>query len=187
MKRSWVGVGAVVVVAAGLAFWLARSGGERVSIDLVQEFPNAKTKRPTAEVFSVVDATISGVTRKSIFTKDPSRVAWHFTVPQDAWLRVSLGIQEQGWTMPGDGVVFQIVITDGKASEELLRLRVNPYQEPSDREWKDLTLDLSPHAGESVDLIFNTLASADPAPGQPFKDDRNGDFALWGAPRVVVK
>ncbi|HUL74521.1 MAG TPA: hypothetical protein VLT86_15540 [Vicinamibacterales bacterium] len=187
MKRSWIGVGAVVLVAAALAFWLARSGGERVAIDLVQEFPTATIKRPTPDVFSVVDATINGVTKKSLFTKDPSRVGWHFTVPQDAWLRVSLGVQEPGWTMPGDGVVFQIGITDGKTYEELLRLRVNPYSEPSDRQWKDLTLDLSPHAGESVDLIFNTLASPDPAPGQPPKDDRNGDLALWGAPRVVVK
>jgi len=187
MKRSWIGTIVVVVVAAGFALWLLRSGGERVSIDLVQEFPTAKIKRPTPDVFSIVDASINGVTKKSIFTKDPSRVGWHFTVPEDAWLKVSIGVEEQGWTMPGDGVVFQIGVVSGKNYEELLRLRVNPYSEASDRQWKDLTLDLSPHSGEDIDLVFNTLSSPDPAPGQPPKDDRNGDLALWGAPRVVVK
>ncbi len=187
MKRSWVVLAVVAIVAAAFAVWLMRSGGESTTIDLVQDFPNAKIKRPKPETFSIVDASIGGISHKSIFTADPSRIGWHFTVPQDGWLKVSLGIKEQGWTMPGDGVVFQIGISTGTAYEELLRLVVNPFSEPADRQWKDLTLDLSPYSGKEVDLIFNTLSSPDPPHGQPPKDDRNGDLALWGAPRVVVK
>jgi hypothetical protein len=108
-------------------------------------------------------------------------------VPDNAWLKVSLGMKEQSWTMQGNGVIFQIGVTNGKAYEELVRLHVNPFTEPGDRQWKDLTLDLSPYAGQAVDLIFNNLSGPDPPRGQPSVDDRNGDLPLWGAPRVVIK
>jgi hypothetical protein len=96
-------------------------------------------------------------------------------------------MKPQSWTMQGNGVIFQIGVSNGKTYEELLRLHVNPFTEPGDRQWKDLTLDLSPYSGQAVDLIFNNLSGPDPPAGQPFTDDRNGDLPLWGAPRVVTK
>ena len=64
---------------------------------------------------------------------------------------------------------------------------MNPFGNASDKGWKEVVLDLSTYAGETVDLIFNTHSSAPPAPGTPPTDDRNGDLALWGAPRIVVQ
>ncbi len=187
MKRGWLVSGVIALVAAGFAVWLLRSGGEQPAIDLVQEFPQATIKRPTPDTFSILDATIAGTTHRAVYTADPSRIGWHVTVPPNAWLKLSLGLKQESWTMEGDGVVFQIGVTNGKSYEELLRLHVDPYHEPADRQWKDLSLDLSPYSGESIDLIFNTLSSLDPQPGQAARDDRNGDMALWGAPRIVVR
>lgn len=187
MKRSLVVTGVAAIVVAGFAVWLLRSGGEHTAIDLVEQFPTAPTKRPRPEVFAVEDVSIGGVSHKAIAPSEPARAGWHFTVPDNAWLKVSIGMKEQSWTMQGNGVIFQIGITNGKTYEELLRLHVNPFTEPGDRQWKDLTLDLSPYSGQAVDLIFNNLSGPDPTPGHPFLDDRNGDLPLWGAPRVVVK
>jgi hypothetical protein len=187
MKRSWLVLGIVVVVVGGLALWMTRAGGEKTSIDLLQEFSTAAIKKPRPEIFSVVDATLIGATHKAIAPTEPSRIGWHVTVPPDAWLKLSIGMKPESWTIQGDGVVFQIGVTDGKKYEELLRVHVNPFTETADRQWKDLTLDLSPYSGQAVDLIFNTYASPDPLPGQPHQDDRNGDMPLWGAPRIVVK
>jgi hypothetical protein len=101
------------------------------------------------------------------------------TVPDNGWLRVSLGILEQGWTMPGDGVLFSVGVSDGMAYDEMLSLTLNPFANASDRRWNDISLDLSPYAGETVDVIFNTRSGP--------QDDRNGDFAAWGEPRVVAQ
>jgi hypothetical protein len=177
----------VAIVAIVFVIWLLRSGGERTTMDLIAEFPTATIKRPRPEVFSIVDASLAGVSHQAIFASEPSRIAWHFMVPTDAWLKLSIGMKEQGWTVPGDGVIFQIGVSNGKTYEELLRLHVDPYNVPADRQWKDITLDLSPYSGEAVDLIFNNLSSPDPPPGQPPKDDRNGDMPLWGIPRIVVR
>jgi|KBSMisStaDraftv2_1062788.scaffolds.fasta_scaffold106598_2 hypothetical protein len=187
MKRSVVVTGVAAIVVAGFAVWLLRSGGEHTALDLIEQFPTAAIKRPRPEVFTVEDVSIAGVSHKAIAPSDPARVGWHLMVPDNAWLKVSLGMKEQSWTMQGNGVIMQILVNNGKTSEELVRLHVNPFTEPGDRQWKDLTLDLSPYAGQAVDLIFNNLSGPDPPRGQPFVDDRNGDLPLWGAPRVVIK
>jgi hypothetical protein len=187
MKRSVVVTGVAAIVVAGFAVWLLRSGGEHTALDLIDQFPTAAIKRPRPEVFTIEDVSIAGVSHKAIAPSDPARVGWHLTVPDNAWLKVSIGMKEQSWTMQGNGVIFQIGVTNGKAYEELVRLHVNPFTEPGDRQWKDLTLDLSPYAGQAVDLIFNNLSGPDPPRGQPSVDDRNGDLPLWGAPRVVIK
>jgi hypothetical protein len=182
MKRTGWFVLAGIIVALGLAWYFLRSGGERVAVDLIEQFPQAKEKRPRPETFSIVDATISGQTKKAILASEPSRLTYSVTVPNDAELKLSVGILEQGWTVPGDGVRFRVLVNDRQGSNELLVLDFNPFGNPADRGWHDLTIDLSEYAGETVDLLFNTNASP---PQRPPKDDRNGDFPVWAQPRIV--
>lgn len=181
-------VGGLVIVVLVVAWFLFRSrSADNVAIDLVAQFPTAKAKNPSPDVFEVIDASLAGERMKAIYAKQPSRVVWSITVPEDAWLKVSLGTKEEAWTMQGDGVLFMIGASDGPNWSDLFSLVVNPFGNPSDKGWKEITVDLSQFAGKTIDLIFNTRSSAGPAPGQAPKDDRNGDMALWGNPRVVVR
>ena len=166
--------------------------GERVVVDLVEAFPTA-LQRPSPEVFEVLQATIKGETRPAILVKTPvlgSRITWKVEVPPSGWLKVGAAVREDAWTVAGDGVMFYIGISYNKSGqgtyEELTSFLVNPYGNPADREWHDVTVDLGPHAGTAVELIFNTRSSYSP-PGAPPRDDRNGDFALWGAPRITAR
>jgi len=45
-------------------------------------------------------------------------------------------------------------------------------------------VDLADYPGETVELFLLTNSSP---PSRPAKDDRNGDVALWGDPRVVAR
>jgi hypothetical protein len=83
--------------------------------------------------------------------------------------------------MDGDGVLFRILCTVGGTSDPLASVQLNPFANPSDRQWSELTLDMSQYGGQTVELIFLTNSSA------PGADNRNGDLALWGDPRIVVK
>jgi hypothetical protein len=56
---------------------------------------------------------------------------------------------------------------------------LNPFAVSGDRGWHDELLDLSEFAGETVDVIFNTRTGP--------RNDTNGDLALWGSPRIVVR
>ena len=185
MKRPvWLALGAVIAV---LVVWLAlRSGGsEHLAANLIDQFPSAVEKRPNAEVFSIVDATIGGEAKKAILVKDPSRIVYNVDVPENAELKVSLGVLEDGWTTPGDGVLFRVLVAPSNgAPEEVLNQPIDPYNNPRDRGWHDVTIDLSEYAGETVGIFLNTNASL---PSRPPRDDRAGDLAVWGAPRVVSR
>ncbi len=186
MKRPlWI-LAAIVVLGLA-AWWWAGRGRETVAIDLVQQFPSAREKRPKPESFAVVDATVAGVTRPAIFVEGASRIIWHLTIPDDAVLKFSLALKEEAWTIPGDGVLFRVGISDDTGYHPQISLMVNPYGNPADREWRDLTLDLSEFEGKSVDLVLATNTSAPGPPGAPAPDNPNGDLALWGAPRVVSR
>lgn len=191
MKRPvWLAVGVIALLLIG---WLVfRPGGsEEVAVDLVEQFPSVEHKRPAPELFSVVDATLGGETKPAILVREPggagpagSRIVFPVTVPENGELRVSLGLLEEGWTTEGDGVLFRILVGAGGPPEEILNLHINPYANPSDRAWHDLSLDLSEFAGETIDVYFNTNSSP---PSRPPADNRAGDLAVWGAPRIVTR
>src|SRR5437762_9715629 len=100
MKRSlWPLVGGLVLVA-GLAGWFFfKRGADNVAIDLIAQFPQAKEKKPIAEKFSVIEATLHGEKRQAIFVEEntaeccaATRLKYQLTVPDNAWLRVGLGL-----------------------------------------------------------------------------------------------
>ena len=172
-------VGVVAVLAVGV-WWYVRSGRDNVAVDLIQQLPAAKMAS-SGEPVTAAEFTINNETKRAISAKSVAgtRVTWKVTVPDNGTLLTSLGIAEQGWTMPGDGVLFSVGVSDGKNYDELLSLMVNPFANAGDRKWNDISIDLSQYAGETVEVIFNTRSGP--------KDDRNGDFPVWGEPRIVVK
>lgn len=184
MKRPvWLLIG--VVLAVLVAWLVLRPGGEgTLAVDLVAQFPTAKEMRPSPDTFQVVEATIAGETRQAILVKESSRLVYSVLVPDNGELRVGLGLLEEAWTVPGDGVLFRILVGAGGNPEEVLNLVVNPYGNPSDRSWHDLSIDLSEYAGETIDLFFNTNASPDQ---RPPVDNRDGDLPVWGAPAVYAR
>ena len=103
-------------------------------------------------------------------------------MPDDGWLKVSIGLKPESWTAEGNGVLFLVGVSDGKRFDELFRQHVNPFGNPGDRRWIPVWVDLSAYAGEEIELIFNSRIGPD---GQP--DDPRNDHALWGKPEVVVR
>jgi len=182
MKGNRAVLTAVVVVVVLIAgWWLFRRGGSGEAVDLLQRFDTAQ-RRPSPDVFQVVDANLNGETKKAIFTSQAGRIIWKVRVPDDAWLRVAVGTQPESWTKEGDGMLFMVGVSDGRAFEELFTQHVNPYGNETDRRWIPVVVDLSTYAGEDVELIFNTYHSAK---GQG--DDHRNDAALWGAPEIFVR
>jgi hypothetical protein len=91
-------------------------------------------------------------------------------------------LKTEAWQKPGDGVLFMVLVSDGKASDQLFTQHVDPFNNAADRRWIPVMVDLSAYGGEQVDLIFNTYAST---PNVPFNPDN--DLPLWGAPEIVIR
>lgn len=163
----------IVVVAAG--WWLFHRGSS-ARVDLLAHFEQAKKQ---GGEFTVVDASLAGDSKQAIAAPPNGRLTFHVKVPDDGWLRVSLGMKPESWAKEGNGVLFFAGVSDGRSFEKLFEQVLNPYANPSERRWIPVAVDLSAYAGEEMDIIFNTRAS----PGGQPEDTRN-DLPLWGAPVI---
>lgn len=186
MKGNRAAFAAVVVVLLVVAGWLLfkRAGpGEEIDLLAPDRFESAR-KQPSADVFSVTDATLNGDTRKAIAIQPAvgTRLTWKVRVPDDAWLDLAVALQPEAWTKEGNGVLFFVGVADGRTFEELFTLHLNPFANPGERKWVPVMVDLSAYSGEEVDVILNTRSSS---PGQD--EDHQNDLALWGAPRIVIR
>lgn len=179
-KAKWYLLGGIVGLAA-LFVWTRSPGTTVVAADLVDRFPQAVQTRPNAQVFTLGNVTVAGRALKSIAVSQASRIVWKETIPSHAWLDVSLALREEAWSKDGDGVLFMVGITAAGKYDELLSLVVNPFGNPADRQWYPLMLDLSPYAGQEVEIIFNTRAG----PGE--SGTAENDLAVWGAPAIVTR
>lgn len=186
MKGNRAAIAAVVVVVLVAVGWLLfRRAAPGESIDLIAaDRFEAATKKPAADAFALVDATLNGDTRRSIAVQPVpgTRVIWKVRVPDDAWLDVAVGLQPEAWTKEGNGVLFFVGVSDGRAYEELFSLHVNPFANAGERKWVPVMVDLSTYSGEEVEIILNTRSHS---PGQ--QEDTNNDLALWGAPKIVIR
>lgn len=182
MSRNRAVFAVIVVVLIIIGGWWLFHRGSGQPVDLLQQFDQAKKDGGS---FSVVDATLAGETLKAISAPPDGRIHFHVRVPDDGWLRVSLGVQPEAWDKEGDGTYFFAGVSDGRAYEQLFTQTVNPYKNPPERRWIPVTVDLSAYAGEDVELVLNTRASPPPEPGQPPQHDTRNDMPLWGAPEIV--
>jgi hypothetical protein len=178
MKGNRAVLTAVVILVVILAGWwfFRRSGGQHV--DLISQFEQASKSGS----FAIEDATLAGDAKKAIAAPANGRLIYKVRVPDDGWLRVSLGLKPEAWTKEGDGVYFFVGVSDGRSFEQLFTQTVDPFHNPSERRWIPVMVDLSSYAGEEVQVIFNTRASG---PGHA-PDDRN-DLPLWGSPEIITR
>ena len=175
MKSSRAVLTAVVIlIVIGAGWWLFhKRGGERV--DLLTQFDQA---RKDGGPFAVEDATLAGDTKRAISAPPNGRITFHVRIPEDGWLRLSLGTKPESWDKEGDGVFFLAGVSDGHSFEKLFEQTVNPYKNPSERRWIPVAVDMSAYAGEDVSVILNTRGNSGNA-----ADTRN-DLPLWGAPVI---
>ncbi|MEO6212527.1 MAG: hypothetical protein ABIP65_02760 [Vicinamibacterales bacterium] len=176
----WFSLGLILGLGVLGTWWRLNHATRGIATDFVQQFDGASLRRPGPNAFTVRDVTISGLSKPSITVQQPTRIAWDFTVPDNAWVEAELALQEEAWTLPGDGVLFRIGISLDGRYDELVTQVVNPLDRPDDRRWVPVAVDLSPYARRTVSLIFNT------GPGSE-GDNRDNDLGVWGAPRLVTR
>jgi hypothetical protein len=166
----------LVVVIAG--WWLFRRGGAQ-QIDLLAQFDQAQKD---GQPFAIEDVTLGNEQKRAIAAPANGRVHFHVRVPNDGWLKVSLGLKPEAWQKEGNGVYFYVGISDGRAYENLFTQTVNPYQNASERRWIPVVVDLSAYSGQDMEILFNTRESG---PGQG--PDARNDLPVWGAPEIVTR
>lgn len=182
MKANRAVIAAIVVlvlIAAG--WWLFGRRGGGTSVDLLEEFARAK-KQPAESQLQIVDATLNGETKRAIASDGPTRMTYRVRIPDDAWLRVDVGMKPEVWDKTNEGAYFFVIVSDGRTQDMLFSQHVHPFANPADRKWMPAFIDLSAYAGEEMDLIFNVRAGVGGKSG-----NYTNILALWGAPAIVIR
>ncbi|MCH2107243.1 MAG: sulfatase, partial [Planctomycetes bacterium] len=121
-----------------------------------------------------------GEVRDAVLLMCPGRMAFPLKVPaleHAPQLRFGLTGLPEARRARGDGVVLSLSFEgDDGASQSLAELDFDPKNEREDREWSERTVDLSPAAGLSGELVFS-LRDADGEPDEM-------DAVLLGDPRI---
>jgi hypothetical protein len=186
LKRTWgkVAVLAVLVILGVAGYLWLQQGSADGSIDLVEAFRGAekRTHLDPAAAFSIEPQTIKGETKPSIYAHPPSRIIFHdVKVPPNARLELFLAIKEDAWPKGTDGVYFRVGVSYGQTYRDLVTRNVDPYRVEGDRGWVPISIDLSEFGGQTINVIFNTHESL-----PSIKPNGLFDFAVFGAPRIVV-
>jgi len=179
MKGNRAVLTAIVVLVIIIAGYLLFRRGGAEQIDLLAHFDQAEKN---GQPFAVEDVTLGNETKRAITAPANGRVRFRVKVPNDGWLKVSLGLKPDAWEKEGNGVYFFVGISDGRAYENLFTQTVNPYKNTSERRWIPVVVDLSAYSGQDMEISFNTRESG---PNQP-ADARN-DLPVWGTPEIVTR
>ena len=182
-QRTYAAGALLLVCAAAAWWWIPR----RVSIErgarlLLEEFPGTqkRTTMPSLQQgFVYQDVWWKGRRMKCVAALPSSRIVWPVDVRPDQELRGWYGLREDVWNGPGDGAQFRLGISDSQVYREHVRRWLRPVDDPLDRTYLPLRVDLRQYAGRRVEVILNT----EPGP----MGNAVGDAAMWCEVRVVER
>ncbi len=92
-------------------------------------------------------------------------------------LEFGIGVNEEAWTKPGDGVDFEVLIKDGETLKPVFKKYIDPKRNEADRKWFDERVDLGAFEGRTIEILFRTSAGP--------RGDTEYDWAGWSEPAVV--
>jgi len=147
---------------------------------------------------------IGGIKKTAWLQPSPSKISFRVQLPQGRCrLKAALNMIPSCWDKPGDGVLCKILIDDillenlfhvtGSIGAEQKRQFfkpktyffeprtyfiqfIDPKNNPDERKWQEVSLDLSTFSGKVVEITFEVN-------GGP-KDDNRNDEALWANPII---
>ncbi|MEI7891748.1 MAG: sulfatase [Myxococcales bacterium] len=165
---------------AGLVAW---SVALRTSASELQWMVPTGTGRawtPDARVWNMNEGSFDQ--REALFAPTPATLGFRLTVPPRAKLAVSPALMESA----GQATVFTVSVADTTGDTKVLATRrLGPSEA---RRWFDLEVDLSAHAGQSVELRLTTSMEGERRPEATQEKGRSSmALALWGTPTLLAK
>lgn len=146
--------------------------------DFLANFPTALVQAPDPTYIRAGEwIYVDGEKRLCLFEHPDSNVTFpNVEVHEHGRLEFAIGIHEDAWDQPGNGVTFIVeVVDEAGQAHHLYERHLDPYQRPADRGWFAEQVDLEAFAGQRLQIVFRTASGGDP---------RN-DWAAWSTPYLT--
>jgi hypothetical protein len=153
--------------------------GERIAWLIPRQFPLSKATVDHPNLVSFQTRQLDDTRTPTIFAHAPSQLNWTYTVPQAQRVTLRTGvlldIPPNYVNAPSDGVTFEIAVNVGEETKTLFQQHVAP-RVPG-QGFQPVEVDLTPYAGQTIHLIFNTVPGA----------SDSYDWALWSPPEIALR
>jgi tetratricopeptide (TPR) repeat protein len=164
---------------------------DRAVYDFVASLAEADVRASDPAFVRNSEFTIDGLKQRVLFMHPESQARVDLELGQDTMLAFQIAMDPFSWTEAGDGTTFDVTVLPGPVLPgwepgdlvpdtgpvPLWSTYIDPKQNPGDRRWHPVTLDLSAYTGRKITLVLGT--SSGPA------GDNRYDWAGWGAPRLL--
>lgn len=159
------------------------TGDVWVAYDFIANLRSPQTAVDTPEDHFIAPgwleiATETAVDRRpALMMHPPSHVYYTVDVPPNARLHAAATMDPAVWDPEmGDGVLFIVrVVADG-VEETIFYREIDPKNDPADRRWHDVDVDLSPYAEHRVTFALITYPM----------ESNEWDWAAWGMPVILT-
>jgi len=150
---------------------------ERV-YDFLEHLNEAEIITPRKEFVKRSSFTINGESKEVLFEHPDSSITFKdVAIQKNASLNFGISINEPAWEKVGDGVLFEIILTDKKSKKHNIYSRyIDPKNNPDDRKWFAESIDLKSFEKEKASITFTT--SSGPKSNNAF------DWAGWSQPKM---
>ncbi len=101
--------------------------------------------------------------RSAVYLQAPGTIAWRFAVPEQAVLRFAAGVVTEN-------APVRFLVRDGIGGKVLHEAEARVISD-----WQDVEVDLSPYAGETLDLVFEN------------QTEMEGTVGLWANPLITTR
>ena len=146
-----------------------------------QDGPSRDVTAPTERQTLVGEALwpFRRVLRTTTLPDATVAVALSVAAENGARFEVGYGVNADRWgDLLPQRVRFTISVrAPGRSERLVVSAEVDPYDRAADRCWHDVAVDLTPWAGETVELVLRTTGPAGAVP--------DANLAGWAAPRLV--
>ena len=115
--------------------------GKEINVERVYSFLDhlneAEIVTPHKEYVKRTSFTINGEAKEVLFEHPDSSITFKdIAIQKNASLTFGIGINEPAWDKKGDGVLFEIIITDQKSKKHSLYSHyIDPKNNSDDRQW----------------------------------------------------
>jgi len=125
---------------------------------------------------------IAGELRTVLFAPAPSSYTFSVKVPPKAILDFGYALMPEAWEFENSATVFKIWLVKDEKRYLLFSDSINPRSVEGDRKWFDERVELSSHAGERVEIIFETSAL-----NKATESAISYDYAVWSTPTLYSR
>ncbi len=137
--------------------------GKRAYYDFLWHFPEAEIASEQADYVDFHAETINGEERLVLLAHPETRITYRVFFPERARLVLGMGLSPLVWSPEkGAGVHFRVFLEDRGQEVRVFSRYLDPKNDPADRRWHDVELDLSAYPPGPRKIIFQTTTDGAP-------------------------